>query len=1150
MNRQMFSQNTTLGECQHCCTSVNCDHTSHLPKVPLQPPDSLRHALIRLERHSSNASSVPSITSPSLSPLTVPSEIPSNPGSPVPPVVSPEIPSVPVLSVPSNPVAAPFEVPLDLATPPEVWFAPTPPAVCPSSVAAPSEVPLYLATPPEVWCAPTPPAVCPTVVPLEAPLPHALPSEAPCRCTVPSEAPSTPKIVPSETPPGAPSSVPSKARHILHAVSRAPQAQSRTAPPRCGAPSYVPMAMPSGAPNSVLSEVRLPRQSPFEVTVFHAGAALRSCAPSFIPMVMPFAKVPVHKCAPSRDSMVMPSVKIPVQNCAPSSAPPVPPKLPIETLNTKFRPLPIRTALLRPLSPTSVCWEPPAVRQKPPAREPDELDRLVQEAAELYNTSDSWDDFVPKVRDSRGDFHQHVGKIAHPAAHLLNRFRLGGAPVTCKGTPWTFAQKAAALFRGPHQSANLHIPFLRQEFVDMIRKGQWTLLPARLVLDELQLRLSPLGVVPQRDRRPRTISDYTFFGINHETVALSPSECMQFGKALWRILRHVKSANPHLGPVYMSKIDIADGFYRIWVRARDVPKLGVLFPSDDGEEYLIGFPLALPMGWTESPKIFTAATETVADLTNSNLQAAVPFGPHRLDAVSESPVPDVPPATSSESPVPDVTRAPSPQPPLLRRSERPAPLPKGPRPSTASHYKRPIALWDVYVDDFLGLVQGGTRTRRRVKRALLHTLDTVLRPLDGHDSPFRQEPASTKKMAKGDATWSTVKTILGWIINTLDKTISLPEHRLLRLRAILSSIATTQRRVSLKKWQQVLGELRSMALAIPAAIGLFSVLQEALKSSDGKRVRLTTHTQAFLHDFRWLVEDVGSRPTEIAEIVPDAIPATKGACDASGLGLGGVHFVPLPDGRTLPMLWRQKWPASVPARLVSSSNPTGDVTNSELELAATIAQFDVLAQAVDIRSHTIHNLSDNSATVAWQRKGAASTSGPVAYLLRLHALHQRHHRYIPLHDFIAGVSNVLADQCSRLFNLTDQQLLSHFDLAFPQTMPWQQFHLRAETLSALISALSKKRPDLASLLNAPKQRMRIGTVGSSSAWNTTSTPLYATAPTPSPSSKSSPNATATDETPPKESPLNLERWRTPSVRWARRSPNWGPRTSARMPSAK
>jgi hypothetical protein len=73
------------------------------------------------------------------------------------------------------------------------------------------------------------------------------------------------------------------------------------------------------------------------------------------------------------------------------------------------------------------------------------------------------------------------------------------------------------------------------------------------------------------------------------------------------------------------------------VRATDVPKLGVLFPSADGEEYLVGSPLVLPMGWTESPKIFTAATETVADIANSQLLVGATFGPHPLEARSEAP---------------------------------------------------------------------------------------------------------------------------------------------------------------------------------------------------------------------------------------------------------------------------------------------------------------------------------------------------------------------------------------------------------------------------------------------------------------------------------------------------------------------------------
>jgi hypothetical protein len=86
------------------------------------------------------------------------------------------------------------------------------------------------------------------------------------------------------------------------------------------------------------------------------------------------------------------------------------------------------------------------------------------------------------------------------------------------------------------------------------QKSMLDVITCRPVLNELQWRLSPLGVVPQRDRRTQTISNYSFFGVNDETLALAPGECMQFGKALWRLLRHLKSANLHIGSVYLSNI--------------------------------------------------------------------------------------------------------------------------------------------------------------------------------------------------------------------------------------------------------------------------------------------------------------------------------------------------------------------------------------------------------------------------------------------------------------------------------------------------------------------------------------------------------------------------------------------------------------------
>jgi hypothetical protein len=66
----------------------------------------------------------------------------------------------------------------------------------------------------------------------------------------------------------------------------------------------------------------------------------------------------------------------------------------------------------------------------------------------------------------------------------------------------------------------------------------------------------------------------------------------------------------------------------------------------------------------------------------------------------------------------------------------------------------------VYVDDFIGMVQGNQRHRRHVKRVLLHALDRVFHKFDKDDGPHRQELASVKNMKKGDTTWATCKVIL------------------------------------------------------------------------------------------------------------------------------------------------------------------------------------------------------------------------------------------------------------------------------------------------------------------------------------------------------------------------------------------------------
>jgi hypothetical protein len=549
----------------------------------------------------------------------------------------------------------------------------------------------------------------------------------------------------------------------------------------------------------------------------------------------------------------------------------------------------------------------------------------------------------------------------------------------------------------------------------MIEKQQWIVLPADLVKKQFGLRLSPLGLVPQRGRRDRMISDYSFFDVNQETLKLAPDEAMQFGRTLWRLLYRIHHANDKFGPVFLSKVDLSDGFYRLWLRPEDTVHLAALFPSRPGEPKLVGIPLTNPMGWVSSPPNFSACTETIADLANVDLADPIAIEearstPHRLDVVSES---DPTPSASSSSTdqllsLPTASSAP---------------------PSASKPFLRPLQYWDIYVDDFCGLVQGNKWKRRTVKRILFNALDKVFRPLDGNDTVFRQEPASLKKLRKGDARWDTEKIILGWLLDTINKTISLPSHRAERLHEILNSITTDQRWIATKDWHKVIGELRSMSVALPGCTGLFSILQEAFRHEEQgrERLRLTKTLHGFLDDFRLLAQELTSRPTRIAELIPDRVPRTEGACDAAGSGMGGVHFIPASidagDEDVVPLLWRERFPQWVRDQLSCWKNPNGRITNSDLELAGSIAQNDVLAQYANVAERTTHNCYDNIPAVYCQRKGATTTIGPAAYLLRLQGLHQRLYRYEPLSDYSQGFLNEKADILTPRWDISDNQIL-------------------------------------------------------------------------------------------------------------------------------
>ena len=138
-----------------------------------------------------------------------------------------------------------------------------------------------------------------------------------------------------------------------------------------------------------------------------------------------------------------------------------------------------------------------------------------------------------------------------------------------------------------------------------------------------------------------------------------------------------------------------------------------------------------------------------------------------------------------------------------------------------------------------------------------------------------------------------------------------------------------------------------MALALPGTHNLFGQMQHALTNKIKSRVLLSKGVYQALDDFRWLLNDISSRPTCIAELVP-LLSSAEGHHDASCKGAGGVwfpaaHLTPREGATIQPLVWRLRWPQRIADLLVTDANPNGTITNSDLELAGGLLRLEALA---------------------------------------------------------------------------------------------------------------------------------------------------------------------------------------------------------------
>jgi hypothetical protein len=101
----------------------------------------------------------------------------------------------------------------------------------------------------------------------------------------------------------------------------------------------------------------------------------------------------------------------------------------------------------------------------------------------------------------------------HPFFQTLNKWGTEGIPVDC-GPDWTWQVNKQAVARGPHRSAIEpdNIKLVHEDIQYQVDAGfsQIMLWSDVQKLRPSNLKISPLAVVPQKDRRGRLILDLSF----------------------------------------------------------------------------------------------------------------------------------------------------------------------------------------------------------------------------------------------------------------------------------------------------------------------------------------------------------------------------------------------------------------------------------------------------------------------------------------------------------------------------------------------------------------------------------------------------------------------------------------------------------------
>jgi hypothetical protein len=424
----------------------------------------------------------------------------------------------------------------------------------------------------------------------------------------------------------------------------------------------------------------------------------------------------------------------------------------------------------------------------------------------------------------------------------------------------------------------------------------------------------------------------------------------------------------------MVKWDIKDGFWCMDCAEGEEWNIAYMLPQAEGKPTKLVDPTSLHMGWVESPSYFCAATKTTQnramDYTKNPIHL---LSPHKFVKYT------------------------------IGGPEYEA-LPESQKGNNGYVY-----TLEVYVDNFMSLIIPASREQiRHVTTAVMTGIHDVFQPDDSNNG----NPISAKNLKKGEGTYSTRKTLLGFDFNRDEKTMWLKEAKHKKLLTILKGWIRAGKRgttgIPFTEFESTIAKIRHAFTCIPAGVGLLSPCNQLLQKCPSYVYLIKNNNiLTAMEGCQTLLRKKTLEPTKCRELIcgwPDYV----GIIDASGHGIGGVIF-----GETsacIPTVFRWEWPKDIKNNIKTLQNPNGKILNSDLEMAGLLMLWLVIeGVSKDLCKKHVTLFGGNLPTRGWVMRLASKRSIIAKNLIQALALQLKTQHACPLTPMhIEGKQNAIS----------------------------------------------------------------------------------------------------------------------------------------------